>query len=205
MFVNSAILPHWFWGGSPRPSPRYNDDQVRKMSTWNQVIYLITWKSNKICFRNNVEKFRNNVGISLILFRSIVPKGKNAGGRSDHHQNQVANFATWKQAGHRVSSLQKGITKMVRVSATRTKIKGRISPLERKATCLLQQIARLFIIWYSSIYCLYYTQSSVICQYVWEYFKHKILIKHKRAVCYSSPAYNHRALLYPLYPRYTPL
>jgi len=49
-----------------------------------------------IRFRNNVEKFRNNVGISLILFRSIVPKGKNGGGCSNHHQNQGANFVPWK-------------------------------------------------------------------------------------------------------------
>lgn len=31
-----------------------------------------------------------------------------------------------------MSSLQKGITEMVRAAATRTKIKGRISPLEEK-------------------------------------------------------------------------
>ena len=76
--------------------------------------------------------------------------------------------------------------KMVVVAATTTRIKWSFWPLERKATCLLQQIAHLFIIWYSSIYYLYYTQSSVVCQYVWEYFKHEILIKHKRPDFYSK-------------------
>ena len=83
-------------GWSLRPTPHRFSDRVRKRSTWNQVILLITWKSKEICFRNNVKKFRNNVGISLILFRSIVPKGKNGGGRSDHHQNQVVFLTTWK-------------------------------------------------------------------------------------------------------------